>query len=497
MDIKAYSFEQNSHTFAEVKRTVADAVTTGVVYFESFSDPKALFTDMSEHIDNTDVILIGAEPKVYFKFKSIFIKAFNFTPAYSEAVAKVIGDTISDEKTKKNHTLVPNECNELLSEDGLFSGFYIHENDQYIVVFPLLDTVVPGILQTDKLPFFSTPENKEAVFEEISGTKRGSEKSVQLIEKLIHNGLKMAVPSTPAARMMKEDVKHCDGYEQHIFFTPFVNDTGIDDPKQYAAQLAKGAMELRNADIGATVSNIFREKKGDDVTNYYSFVSVATADKVVVKKLVADPGEDIDNLIVEATNELYTMIEKYVDEIIFRLNSTPEEIEKYEKALIEAELVSDMNAKNKPKKKNKLLIILFVILALILSAFVFLHFGGYFTTASDAPESEVYLNINIKPTQNSQPSVSTPYNTVVEITDPPFDITTTSTTVQPLTDFNIIYTPNPNPGNGNGNNNKPKPSEEATEPNTEPNSQNNQGSNGNESKPNPGNSENVIEEEDW
>ena len=73
MNIKAYSFEQNSHTFADLKRAVADSVTLGAVYFESFSDPKALFSDMSEHIDNTDVILIGVEPKVYFKFKSIFI----------------------------------------------------------------------------------------------------------------------------------------------------------------------------------------------------------------------------------------------------------------------------------------------------------------------------------------------------------------------------------------------------------------------------------------
>lgn len=449
MNIKAYSFEQNSHTFAEVKRTVADAVTLGAVYFESFSDPKALFTDMSEHIDNTDVILIGAEPKVYFKFKSIFIKAFNFTPAYSDAVANAIGDNVSDEKTKKNHTLVPNECTELISKDGLFSGFYIHENEQYIVVFPLLDTVVPEILQTANLPFFSKPEDKEAVFEEISGKKNGSEKSRLLVKKLAENDLKMAVPSTPAARMLKEDVKAYEGYEQNIFFTPFVNDAGIEDPKQYAAQLAKGALELRSADIGATVSNIFREKKGDAVTNYYSFVSVATADKVVVKKLVADPGEDIDNLIVEATNELYTMIEKYVDEIIFKLNSTPEEIEKYEKALIEAELVSDMTAGKKPQKKNKILIILFVILALILSAFIFLHFGGYFTTASDAPEAEVYQNINVKQTESVQTSASTPYNTVVEITDPPFEITTTTTTVEPLTDFNIIYTPNTNTGNEN------------------------------------------------
>ena len=451
MNIKAYSFEQNSHTFADLKRAVADSVTLGAVYFESFSDPKALFSDMSEHIDNTDVILIGVEPKVYFKFKSIFIKAFSFTNAYSDVIAEAIGDAISDEKTKKAHTLVPHECTELLSSDGLFSGFYIYENDQYIVVFPLLDTVAPQILQTSGLPFFSSPEDKAAVFAEIAGKDNSSEKARKLVKKLSENNIKMAIPSTPAARMLKEDIKACEGYEQTIFFTPFVNDTGIDDPKQYAAQLAKGALELRSAHIGATISNIFREKKGDKIVNYYSFVSLATEDKVVVKKLLADSGESIDNLIVEATNELYTMIDKYADEIIFKLNATPEEIAKYEQALIEAELVSDVKPEEKSSKKWKIIVALAVVLAAIIALFFALNLGGYFTTASDSPEAEAYQNINLPQVQTTLPQNSIPFNTVAQITEIPsdtsiFGVTTTAPTNVPNTNYNIIYTPNHNTG---------------------------------------------------
>ena len=81
MNIKAYSFEQNSHAFAEVKRAIADQITEPGVYFESYSDAKALFTDVSESIDEADVLLIGIENRAYLKFKPILIKAYNFNPA--------------------------------------------------------------------------------------------------------------------------------------------------------------------------------------------------------------------------------------------------------------------------------------------------------------------------------------------------------------------------------------------------------------------------------
>ena len=73
MKIKAYSFEQNSIAFADIKRSVAETLTDSAVYFESFSDPKAMFTDIGEYIENTDVLLLGIETKVYLKFKPILI----------------------------------------------------------------------------------------------------------------------------------------------------------------------------------------------------------------------------------------------------------------------------------------------------------------------------------------------------------------------------------------------------------------------------------------
>ena len=98
MNIKAYSFEHNSHTLAEVKRAVADQLDCPGVYFESYSDAKEMFADINENIDSADVILIGVESKAFLKFKPVFIKAFEYTPAYSEKIDNRIGNAISDTK---------------------------------------------------------------------------------------------------------------------------------------------------------------------------------------------------------------------------------------------------------------------------------------------------------------------------------------------------------------------------------------------------------------
>ena len=116
MEFKAFSFEQNSHAFAQLKRSVADAVDNTAVYFESYSDSKQLFSDIGDALEYADVLLIGIEPKAYLKFKPVLIKAFNFTPAYSDKIMDAIENSVSDETVRKAHALIPNEAEELMTE---------------------------------------------------------------------------------------------------------------------------------------------------------------------------------------------------------------------------------------------------------------------------------------------------------------------------------------------------------------------------------------------
>ena len=463
MKIKAFSFEQNGYSLATVKQEVVTKLNESGVYFEGFSDVNELFKEISAALEDTQVILIGVEQDSYLKFKPILIKAFNFTPAYSEKIESAIGSAILDEKLLKAHTLVPNECIELISSDGLYSSFYVKSADQYIVVFPLIEESIGEILLNSGLPFFKAPERKFKVYEDIMSEEKASPKAENIVSKLVKNDLKLAIPSTPAAKALKEDIRSCPNYENNVYFTPYVNDSGVEDPKEYAAQLAKGAMDLRNADLGATVSNIFREKKGDSVINYYSFVSVATADKIVVKKLFANAGEDVDNLITEATNELYSMIDKYADEVIFKNTASEEEKEKYEQALIEAEFEAEQRPTASIGKKGTIAAIIALVLAVIVCVILGFKFGGYFVTPSDDPEKEsVQAGNTVKDTTPSttlgripelteketttKKSEITEYVSEEESSTSIFDIPLTSQ-LTPIPDTNrpvINYTPNTN-----------------------------------------------------
>ncbi len=462
MKIKAFAFEQNSFSLATVKQDVASKLNESGIYFESFSDANELFREISAALESAQALLIGVEKDLFLKFKPVLIKAFNFTPAYSERIETAIGSAILDEKLIKAHTLVPNECVELISPDGLFSSFYVKSADQYIVVFPLIEESVGETLLNSGLPFFKTPERKFRVYDDIVNEEKASPKAENIVAKLVKNDLKLAVPSTPAAKVLKEDIRSCPNYENSVYFTPYVNDSGVEDPKEYAAQLAKGSMDLRNADLGATVSNIFREKKGDTVINFYSFISVATEDKIVVKKLFANAGEDVDNLIIEATNELYSMIDKYADEVIFKRNATEEEKAKYEQALIEAEFQADQRPAASIGKKGTIAAIIALAIAVIVCVILGFKFGGYFVTPSDSPEKESVQAGNTvagtapSTTLGSIPALTendttkkseiTEFVSEEESTTSIFDVPATSQ-LTPVPDTNnsvINYTPNPN-----------------------------------------------------
>ena len=188
---------------------------------------------------------------------------------------------------------MPDESIELFSEDGLYSGFYVKDEEQYIVVFPLIDSIVPDVLIKEELPFMKQPEPKTEIFNAIIDADTTSTKASNIIAKLKKYDFLLAIPSTPASKILKADIKECHGFEINVFFTPFVNDAGAEDPKQYAAQLAKSAMDLRSTDLGATISNIFREKKGDKVKVTLRFRGREMAHMASSKHILDDFAEQL------------------------------------------------------------------------------------------------------------------------------------------------------------------------------------------------------------
>lgn len=387
LKIKAFSFERDSFTLSDVKKSVIETLDGAGLYFESFSNANAFFEAVSSSMDDNDAVILGIESSLYLKFKPILIKAFNFTPAYSSRIQSRIPGSISDEKTRKAHMLIPNESSELLTPDGLYSGFYVISEGKHIVVLPLKKELSVNLLKNTDFPFI-----KRKTISVVSVDEEPTDdilvKAEAVIQKLVEYDLTVAIPTTPAAATLQDRLNTIDGGDR-IIFTPFVNDKGITEPKEYSAELARGAKELRNAEIGATISTIFREKKGDITLSYYAFIGVAIEDKVVVRKLIATADESVPNLVKEATIELYNLIDKYIDEYVFKADAPEEEIEKYETAQIESEVAAEMRPTASLSRNGMIAAIAILVLAVVACIAVGFKFSDYLVSTDDDPEAEV------------------------------------------------------------------------------------------------------------
>lgn len=482
MKIKAFSFERDSFTLSDVKMSVIETLDGAGLYFESFSNANSFFEAVSNSLSDNDVVILGVESSLYLKFKPILIKAFNFTPAYSGKIQDRIPASVSEERTRKAHMLIPDEATELLTSDGLYSGFYVVSEGKHIVVLPLKRDLSVALLKNSDFPFVKR-KSISVVSVDDDPVDDILEKAKTVVEKLQKHDLKVAIPTTPAALTLQDKLNTIEGGER-VIFTPFVSDKGITEPKEYSAELARGAKELRNTEIGATISTIFREKKGDITLSYYAFIGVAIEDKVIVRKLIASADESVPNLVKEASIELYNLIDKYIDEFVFKLDAPEEEIEKYETAQIEAEVATEMRPTASLSRNGMIAAIAILLLSVVVCAVIGIKFSGYNVSTTDAPENESLQQAETttrgggelppKTTvSTTEPSTTTPVsgnsteaNTFVEFSDSIFTPDPTTPPTQP------VYNPQPRPTQApKPTTTKPIPTEEPSmteEPTTEP-----------------------------
>ncbi len=440
MKIKAFSFERDSFTLSDVKMSVIETLDGAGLYFESFSNANSFFEAVSSSLSDNDVVILGVESSLYLKFKPILIKAFNLTPAYSGKIQERIPASITEERTRKAHMLIPDEATELLSSDGLYSGFYTVSEGKHIVVLPLKKDLSVALLKNSNFDFIKRKSISVVSVEE-DPVDDILEKAKVVVEKLTVHDLKVAIPTTPAALTLQDKLNTIEGSDR-IIFTPFVSDKGITEPKEYSAELARGAKELRSTEIGATISTIFREKKGDITLSYYAFIGVAIEDKVVVRKLIASADESVPNLVKEASIELYNLIDKYIDEYVFKLDAPEEEVEKYETAQIEAEVATEMRPTASLSRNGMIAAIAILLLAVVACAIIGIKFSGYNVSTTDAPETEA-----LQQAETTTDVGGGELPPKVTVTDTPASTTApVASTTQPVsfTEFgDSIFTPDP------------------------------------------------------
>ena len=145
------------------------------------------------------------------------------------------------------------------------------------------------------------------------------------------------------------------------------------------------------------------------------------------------------------------MIDKYIDEVVFKLTATDEEKAKYEQALIEAEIQANARPVASVGKKGTIAAIAVFIVAVVICVILGFKFGGYFVNSSDAPEEnslQAGNTINIPTTEASKttevittsPDESTSEESSTSIFDIPANSLIPNSTEKPV----INYTPNTN-----------------------------------------------------
>ena len=171
-----------------------------------------------------------------------------------------------------------------------------------------------------------------------------------------------------------------------------------------------------------------------------AFIGVAIEDKVVVRKLIATADESVHNLVKEATIELYNLIDKYIDEYVFKADAPEEEIEKYETAQIESEVAAEMRPIASLSKNGMIAAIAILVLAVIACVAVGFKFSDYLVSNDDDPEAEVLQQQVDTTPSTSQGGGELPPKTTVPVpssTTENADNNSTSTTKKPnqITEF--------------------------------------------------------------
>lgn len=322
MNIQFFSYTDNGDiSYTQAKDMIlGQLLKDGSSGFADYSDMSGLFDALDIALHTANVLVIAAAPPVYNGLKSTVIEAFGLQAEKNAAIELALGDTLLSEEIIDAHCTVPSSCVTLLSVDGMYCGFYVESEGQYIVLLPLDKDRLGYILQNSVFPFAqdgasqphgNSPENSA----QQGVPKEYTDEAFAVIRLLRENYLRVAIPSTSASEYLKSILVNCDDYEEQFRFTPHIEDTGDQRSGEYAAQIAKISRELAGADIGVSITEMRAKDTEDGETELYSFICVADEHKAIVRKLYANPGESESDLLGEAAFGLLMLIKTTASDI--------------------------------------------------------------------------------------------------------------------------------------------------------------------------------------
>ncbi len=271
--------------------------------FVEFEDIREMFVALQEALEDEGLIITAVDVKNYLKFKNALIQAFGTDVVYNPTVLNKIESSELDDKKKKAFSTFPEPATVFVSEDGLYSGMVMENDSQYLVLLPIDNDRIDGILRNGLVPFLSERVVSDVVYEETAALSPIEAKVAVAVNSILEANSLVAVNGTRNAEVLKSCGNSVKGFNDAFVFTPYVEDKGNINPTEYTAQLARASLDLSAANIGACISDIY---SANDVE--YICIAVSKDDTALVRKLYKAENETEQDLIESAAIELIELV---------------------------------------------------------------------------------------------------------------------------------------------------------------------------------------------
>ena len=272
--------------------------------FQQFEDIREMFVALQSALENDELIITAVDVKNYLKFKNALIQAFGTEVVSNSTVMKRVENLSLDDKKKQAFATFPEPATVFVSDDGLYSGFAMVNENQYLILLPIDNYRIDEILRNGVIPFLN--EQLMNKYDDIVSTTEKPayfDKVSFAVNSILECDSLVAVNGTRNAEVLKSCGDEVIGFDRAFVFTPYVEDKGKINPTEYTAQLARVSLDLSSAKFGACISDIYTSND-----TKYICIAVSDGDSALVRKLYMSDDETEHEFIESAAVELIELI---------------------------------------------------------------------------------------------------------------------------------------------------------------------------------------------
>ena len=277
-------------------------------------DPKASSADYGDAASFAEAvgkcacdggIVVAAAPlSVFLNAKFRLLKTFSSKIVRNSAVVAAMGGNAPEnDKEKDLHTAVPEKAKTFVSSDGLYSAFMKEFGEGIVVFMPLDESRAEETFSLGLGAFLSKVFPVAA-----PAKKQGLAQVKDSIQKVIDSGKTVAISPCGSAKALLAVINSVPDSEKA--FVPSSEQKDLADGESvenYIAQSAKLSKETANTDVGAAISDVCINEKGEE----YVTVCLANSERAKAARVYAVPGEGKKNILAAAVIQLCSMMEEF------------------------------------------------------------------------------------------------------------------------------------------------------------------------------------------